>query len=96
MKHTPGPWTVERESDRGGWKGIAVKAEHAVVANLVMQLTENELANAKVIAAAPDLLAAVRAILFQVCQGAVLERDACVSQARNAMRKATTEAGGGL
>lgn len=37
---------------------------------------------------APELLAAIRAILFQVVQGKVLERDACVNQARAAYIKA--------
>lgn len=34
------------------------------------------------------LLAALRAILFQVIQGKVLERDACISQARAAIAQA--------
>ena len=38
--------------------------------------------------AAPDLLDACRAILFQVIQGPVLERDACVAKARAAIAKA--------
>lgn len=67
--HTPGPWTVERESDKGGWKGIAIKAERAIVANVVMQLTENELANAKVIALAPELLDLAWSILALADQG---------------------------
>jgi hypothetical protein len=40
-------------------------------------------------AAAPELLNAVKAILIQVCQGKVLERDACITQARAAYAKAT-------
>lgn len=36
----------------------------------------------ELIALAPQMLAALRAILFQVVQGKVLERDACISQAR--------------
>lgn len=39
--------------------------------------------------AGPELLAAVKAILFQVIQGKVLERDACITQARAAYAKAT-------
>lgn len=38
--------------------------------------------------AAPALLAAVRAILFQATQGPVLERDACITQARDAYKRA--------
>ena len=36
-------------------------------------------------AAAPNLLAALEAIVFQTPQGPVLERDACISQARAAI-----------
>lgn len=35
--------------------------------------------------AAPAMLAALKAILFQVVQGKVLERDACITQAREAL-----------
>lgn len=38
--------------------------------------------------AAPDMLAALKAILFQVVQGKVLERDACITQARAAVARA--------
>lgn len=44
-------------------------------------------------AAAPDLLEAVRAILVQVIQGPVFERDACISAAFAAYRKATRPIG---
>lgn len=39
--------------------------------------------------AGPALLAAVKAILIQIVQGKVLERDACITQARAAYVKAT-------
>jgi hypothetical protein len=51
-------------------------------------------ANARLIAAAPDLLEALRAIVFQACQGKVLERDACIGQARAAIAKAEGRADG--
>lgn len=44
--------------------------------------------DARLIAAAPELQDALRAILFQVVQGGVLERDACITQARAAYFKA--------
>ncbi len=37
---------------------------------------------------AVDLLEALKAIVFQVCQGKVLERDACITQARAAIAQA--------
>ncbi len=40
------------------------------------------------LAAAPDLLNALRAITLQALQGSVLERDACVAMARAAIAKA--------
>ena len=43
-------------------------------------------------AANADLLNAIHAILFQVVQGKVLERDACITQARAAIAHATREA----
>lgn len=44
--------------------------------------------DARLLASAPDLLDSVRAILFQITQGKVLERDACIAQAREAFIKA--------
>lgn len=46
------------------------------------------LAHAVLIESAPQLLAALEAFVFQVRQGAVLERDAIVTQAVEAIRKA--------
>ena len=64
--HTPGPWSVEREDGLDGWKGISVFSDAKLrIANLVMQLDDREMANAKLIAAAPELLAACeRALLL--------------------------------
>lgn len=44
--------------------------------------------DANLISAASELRDAVRAILFQVYQGKVLERDACITQAQAAFAKA--------
>lgn len=55
---------------------------------------EERAADARLRNAAPDMLAALRAILFQVVQGKVLDRDACITQARAAIVKAEgTESG---
>ena len=65
---TPGPWVVERSSEKSGWSGISVKAPSgAYLANLVFQLTENERANARLIAAAPALLRACQAASAYLC-----------------------------
>jgi len=50
-------------------------------------------ANVRLITAAPDLLEALRAIVHQVLQGSVLERDACLRQAQEAIAKATMKPG---
>lgn len=64
LKYTPGPWEVERVNDQTGFKSIGIKSESGVfVANIVFQPTDNETANARLIAAAPELLEALRAVL---------------------------------
>lgn len=50
--------------------------------------TEQNIKNANLIAAAPKMFNALRAILFQVAQGKVLERDACIKEARAIIAKA--------
>lgn len=51
------------------------------------------LANTKLLAAAPEMLAALKNIVSQIDQGGaggkVFSRDACIAQARNAITKAT-------
>ena len=85
-KHTPGPWTYNGKSR-------AVYAGRVSVANCTRNAVgESTDANCRLIAAAPELLAAMEAIVFQVVQGKVLERDACIAAARAAIAKATTEA----
>lgn len=96
-KPTPGPWQVETGNpgnfvinsdpeDNGKWGAVAeVRANRE--GSREIDAAEAE-ANARLMAAAPDLLAALRAILLQVCQGKVLERDACITQARAAIAKA--------
>lgn len=60
MKHTPGPWTVDRWSDKQGSKGISIKSIGGVyIANIVMQLDDREMDHARLIAAAPDTLKAL-------------------------------------
>lgn len=57
-EHTPGPWVIAMQADpKAGWKGLSVESAAGYVANLVMQPGgDNERANARLIAAAPDLL----------------------------------------
>lgn len=88
MTHTPGPWTTEPDVD---WPqddlAIVAPCGQRQIAILTGN-TEDTKADASLIAAAPDLLAALRAIVRQSNQGVVLERDACVKQARDAIASA--------
>lgn len=67
-KHTAGPWAVtadENESETDGWLVVAADALFDTVANIEPQPTAGEeLANARLIAAAPEMLEACRAVEF--------------------------------
>lgn len=78
---TAGPWAVTKFKDT---KAFSIYAKGGI-ASLASAKREED---ARMMAAAPELLGALEAILFQVCQGAVLERDACIAQARAARAKA--------
>jgi hypothetical protein len=83
-KHTPGPWAV------GSHRSIQSSSGTICETYSHMGVDEAD-ANERLIAAAPELLAALNAIVFQVCQGKVLERDACIIQARAAIAKAEAQ-----
>lgn len=59
MTHTPGPWTVYKNEPLDGSRHVALgsKYERAIVAG------KSATANARLIAAAPDLLAACEAAI---------------------------------
>lgn len=58
MKHTPGPWFVQHSSHQGG---LLIKPVPGQVVAQCDELPEMQ-ANARLIAAAPDLLAALKAL----------------------------------
>jgi hypothetical protein len=68
IKHTPGPWTVKELGGHPGypdWTDYAVRCKGtnvhlATVGNVDRYYERNNLANARLIAAAPDLLEAAR------------------------------------
>ena len=91
--HTPGPWRV---GIRPG--PIVYGQQGEQVANLHVPMVESDenKANARLIAAAPELLAALDAIVRQMDQGGqgstqVFNRDACIQRARAAIAKARGE-----
>jgi hypothetical protein len=87
-KHTPGPWTAEEKNGRGmGWKaGPAWLGEKA--------WSEECAANARLIAAAPDLLEALQEIVSAADGEGWSQLDAAFSKARAAIAKATGQKGG--
>ena len=67
--HTPGPWTLETKSS---YKyGAFVKAERKIIAGVGgMNFTpDTNLANARLISAAPDLLIALETLTEMVADG---------------------------
>jgi hypothetical protein len=81
-KHTPGPWDASR------WRVCAEPGGNIKVicdtANNKASRTEENAANARLIAAAPDLLAACRSLLAQLefeCGDLVSEAKAAIAKA---------------
>jgi hypothetical protein len=60
MKHTPGPWTVYDDSNDGKTNRIEIAARGKTVARIYQSVPEEDLPNARLIAAAPDLLEALK------------------------------------
>lgn len=92
--HTPGPWlregTIVYTLEHHGWRKGKEEFRNRFSVQIVRgpDISDEETeANARLIQAAPDMHDALVAILFQVIQGPVLERDACITQARAALAK---------
>ena len=62
-KHTPGPWKFYDDSNDGKTNRIEIVAIGKTVARIYHSVPEEDLPNARLIAAAPDLLNAVRFLL---------------------------------
>lgn len=60
MSHTPGPWNVVKHSQ---WYAVGLPEGRHICRTYQQSTTAQELANAHIIAAAPDLLAACRAVV---------------------------------
>jgi len=91
VKHTPGPWFVNQDEDgnyrsigSAGWWGLA-----QVVVRFEGERNDDAtgLANANLIAAAPDLLAALKAFVADF-DASVSDPDATTDAARAAIAKA--------
>jgi hypothetical protein len=94
--HTPGPWHHSRLRSAGPAPGCCIGAENnsnvALVHHEALDRGRQEtLANARLIAAAPDLLATLEALLAKVHCGTALECPLC-DAARAAIAKAKGDA----
>lgn len=61
-KHTPGPWKFYDDSNDGKTNRIEIVAIGKTVARIYHSVPEEDLPNARLIAAAPELLAALQAV----------------------------------
>jgi hypothetical protein len=65
-QHTPGPWTISRDTGSKGERYIWMDGDYFgghAIATVHDKVPESAEANARLLAAAPDLLAALQAIL---------------------------------
>lgn len=93
MKHTPGPWWLEENTDtiRSGPRTADGLNPESVEIDLYFNQTGNveARANATLVAAAPDLLAALKLLVSHVYSGgAVRMDDAHMERALDVVRKA--------
>lgn len=84
MTHAPGPWTAERNR----YHDVSIYSDRKFIAYVYCDEDEPEpeIANVKLICAAPDMLAALEAVLWED------SGLACIEQVRDAIRKAKGEA----
>jgi hypothetical protein len=97
-KHTPGPWATHKRADGTNWE-VATEARdsygrHAeYIVSVPLDYNTSE-ANARLIASAPDLLAALRRIAESWdINGEGIYRGSIASQVRAAIARATGQEG---
>jgi len=94
-QHTSGPWIVYDDSNDGKTNRIEIAARGKTVAHIYHSVPEKDLPNARLIAAAPDLLEALKRVMpFIDCIAAVtreeiIEYEAAMKMADAAIKKAT-------
>jgi hypothetical protein len=85
--HTPGPWRLDTGSNPGSPKGMAVCEGPFIIANVV-DLSNHAKANARLIAAAPELLAALELFVGWYSIGED-SQNAIIRRGRDVIAKAT-------
>ena len=98
MNHTPGPWLLNHNTN---WKtnpfSVTVRkpgVHNTTVANIPTRMTippQEQQANARLIAAAPDLLAALIKLIDAIGRMPSNAADGLADQAREVIAKATGE-----
>ena len=74
--YTTGPWRIEKSHDKSGWQGISIFSDTDLrVANMVMQLDDSEMANARLIAQAPALMKSCQDLVDSVDMGDMFDHD---------------------
>jgi hypothetical protein len=95
-EYTPGPWVVYDDSNNGKTNRIEIAALGKTVARIYHSVPEEDLPNARLIAAAPDLLEALQDFLNwsnSVYYGEDTRRE--LVMAKNKARAAIAKATGG-
>lgn len=85
MKHTPGTWTVRANGDAPEVDGYVIETEDGLqVALVMMDEADREMnfANANLVGAAPELLAALEAVTSMHCTADGFYRDRINAMAR--------------
>jgi hypothetical protein len=89
-KHTPGPWVFYDDSNDGKTKRIEIAARGKTVARIYHSVPKEDLPNARLIAAAPDLLEALE-YMVNTCPAIDPSGGDAHTRARYAIAKATGE-----
>lgn len=92
-KHTPGPWSTASDPCHFDSQTTVVAANGARVAEVTGSAFDEAEANARLIAAAPDLLEACKAFVAHYPMGTNPFLDDAFRAARAAIARATGEAG---
>jgi hypothetical protein len=86
--HTPGPWTLERDRSQS----LSIYSGMVFIGEVLHEVDEpgdQEKANASLIAAAPDLLAACRTALDSLHEDGTTDTQEALAVMRLAIAKAT-------
>ena len=85
-KHTPGPWKVYEDSHSDAYE---VMPDQCDVGDTIAVYGRTRKANARLIAAAPDLLRALKVLTLEAGAGLIGDADPkALAQAREAIAKA--------